>query len=406
MNLLETLPPALDEKVRRELQPREHIVWLGRPMPRFFTLKSTPAFLMGLLWTGMSLFMASSAVVNKLPTLRLDGPPLIPLLGLLLVLPGLGMICAPLWAYLRGTRTVYVITDRRAITFDAGWRTAIRSYYPEELQSMVPDENGDGTGSVVFGERLVPESDGSRTQLEVGFLNIRGMARVTHLLRSLAESPVETWAEPPPPPVPEVRHVDFESYVGTIVGSLFVLAMAIAFCAHAFDAIRLGRQSLTWPSVAGVVEVSKLKVSDDSDDGTKYRPDIRYSFVYQGYAHTGDRVRCAMLWQEDARTFDAVMAKYPVQQAVSVYVNPHNPSEAVLEPGVSEDAWRWLEITAVGVSIVIVIWTLCALAACGVFTRPPARAKVVKPEPHRPPGPVKRFGTRRFPRPAAPPQAE
>ena len=119
-----------------------------------------------------------------------EGFDLFPLFGIPFVLIGLGMLSSPLWAYRKALQTVYVITDRRAITFDGGWSTTIRSYPPEKLQEIYRKEKRDGSGDVIIARRAWRDSDGDRRSEELGFLRIRDPKEIEQMLRTLAEQAV------------------------------------------------------------------------------------------------------------------------------------------------------------------------------------------------------------------------
>ena len=182
----------LDERVQRELESGEHIQWMEQPIPRYFTAASTVAFLFAIPWTAFAIFWICGASGFKLPDLSNGWFNLFPLFGLPFVLAGLGMLSAPLWSRRKALKTVYVITDRRAITFDAGWTTTIRSYAPDQLQKIYRKEKRDGSGDVVLGQRVVAGSEGGQQTQDLGFLNVRDPKSVEQMLKKLAEQGAES----------------------------------------------------------------------------------------------------------------------------------------------------------------------------------------------------------------------
>jgi hypothetical protein len=182
-----TIPQELEEKVRREVEAGEHILWMQQPIPRYFTAMSIGTFMFAIPWTAFAVFWTCGASGFKLPDFSKGGFSLFPLFGLPFVLIGIGMLSTPLWAYRKASKTVYVITDRRAITFDAGWTTTIRSYFPDKLQNIHRKEKRNGTGDVVLGQRIWSGSEGGQQTQDLGFLNIRDPKTVEQMLRKLAE---------------------------------------------------------------------------------------------------------------------------------------------------------------------------------------------------------------------------
>jgi len=123
----------------------------------------------------------------KMPDFSKGGFSFFPLFGLPFVLIGIGMLSSPFWTHRKAFKTVYAITDRRAITFDAGWTTTIRSYTPNRLQDVYRKEKRDGAGDVVLGQRVWQGSEGGQQSQDLGFLNIRDPKTVEQMLRKLAE---------------------------------------------------------------------------------------------------------------------------------------------------------------------------------------------------------------------------
>ena len=97
------------------------------------------------------------------------------------------MLSSPLWAHRKSLSTVYVITDRRAITIDGAWSTTIRSYLPEKLTDIYRKEHKNGTGDVIISRHAWKDLDGDRQTQELGFLRIPNAKSVETLLKELAE---------------------------------------------------------------------------------------------------------------------------------------------------------------------------------------------------------------------------
>lgn len=182
-----TISRELEDKVKRELDSGERVLWMEQPIPRYFTAMSTGTFLFAIPWTAFAIFWICGASGFKVPDFSKGGFSFFPLFGVPFVLIGIGLLSAPLWTYRKAFKTVYVITDRRAITFDAGWTTTIRSYPPDRLLNTYRREKRDGSGDVVLGQRVWSGSEGEQQSMDLGFLNIRDPKTVETMLRKLAE---------------------------------------------------------------------------------------------------------------------------------------------------------------------------------------------------------------------------
>lgn len=182
-----SIPRKLQTRVDHELDAGERIQWIGMPMPRCFTPASTFAFLFAVPWTAFAVFWMYGAAGFQISDFK-EGVDLFPLFGVPFVLIGLGMLSSPLWAYRKSLKTVYVITDRRAITFDGGWSTTIRSYPPSKLTDIYRKEKRNGSGDVVISRKAWRDSDGDHQSEELGFLRIQNPKQVESMLNKLAES--------------------------------------------------------------------------------------------------------------------------------------------------------------------------------------------------------------------------
>ncbi len=179
------IPKILQDKVNRELNTNERIQWIDMPVPRFFTPVSTGAFFFGIPWTAFALFWTAGAALST------DNGPglfsLFPMFGLPFILIGFGMLSSPIWAYKKALKTVYVITDSRAITFEGGKSSTIRSYSPDKLQNIYRKERKDGSGDVIINVKDWRNSDGDSRSEELGFLRIKKPKEVEKKLKKLAE---------------------------------------------------------------------------------------------------------------------------------------------------------------------------------------------------------------------------
>lgn len=177
----------LNDAIGRELQPGETVAFVESPEPRFFTTASTAAFVFAIPWTLFALFWIAGASGFKLPEFK-NGFDLFPLFGIPFVLIGFAMLSSPIWAYRNAFKTAYVITDRRAITFVGGFRTTIRSFFPEDLGGMHRSERSDGSGDVIIGTTTRRDSDGDPHSTHYGFLGVADAKATEDRLRVLAVS--------------------------------------------------------------------------------------------------------------------------------------------------------------------------------------------------------------------------
>ena len=158
--------------------------------PPFFTAASIASVLFAIPWTSFSIFWMWGALGFKLPDLRegLQPQHLFALFGLPFVLSGFGMLSSPAWVWQAARKTVYFVTDKRAISIEGGWSTTIRSYFPDQLKDVYRKERADGTGDVIILIKRWKDSDGDDRSEEIGFLRVRNPREVENILKRLAQN--------------------------------------------------------------------------------------------------------------------------------------------------------------------------------------------------------------------------
>ena len=184
------IPKELRRKIDDELQPGEPVRWVEQPIPRFFTADSIESVLLGIPWTSFSIFGTWYTLGYKLPDLREGLQPqyLSALYIMLFVLIGFGMLSSPIWVWQAARKTVYLVTDKRAISIQGGWSTTIRSYLPDQLKDVYRKERVDGTGDVIIAIRRWKDSEGDQRSEEIGFLGVRSPRGVENMLRQLVQN--------------------------------------------------------------------------------------------------------------------------------------------------------------------------------------------------------------------------
>ena len=189
-----TISRKLNDAVERELEPGEKVTFIETPQPRFFTTASTGAFLFAIPWTLFALFWMAGAAGFKIPDFK-NGFDLFPFFGVPFVLIGFAMLSSPIWAYRNAFKTVYVITDRRAISFVGGFRTTIRSFFPDDLGDLYRTERSDGSGDVIIGTTTKRDSDGDAHSTPYGFLGVENAKTTEDRLRQLAATKLAPCAD-------------------------------------------------------------------------------------------------------------------------------------------------------------------------------------------------------------------
>jgi len=107
-----------------------------------------------------------------------------------------------------------------------------------------------------------------------------------------------------------------------------------------FQQRREAGESASWPATQGKIvlsAVTETTTTDNSNDGTWtertfYFPKVRYEYSVLGKTYTGDRIAFgASKGFSTIAGAEKVLERYPEDATVTVYYNPNNPADAVLE---------------------------------------------------------------------------
>lgn len=179
------LDPALRDLAEAELRGDERVAWAGQPVFRWLSAGVLVPTLFAVPFTGFAVFwiVGAAYVTSTSPAGR--GPwSLFPLFGIPFVLIGFGLFTTPYWLARSMRRTVYLVTDRRAIVL--GGRlfggTRSRSFEPDQVARMERNERGDGSGDLIFEVRTQRRGTDVST-VRHGFLSVARVREVEDVLR-------------------------------------------------------------------------------------------------------------------------------------------------------------------------------------------------------------------------------
>lgn len=129
-----------------------------------------------------------------------------------------------------------------------------------------------------------------------------------------------------------------------IWGSVFALIGAVLLLLGGWSA-KLGFETTRWPQVAATVVNSKISVIEDRNRNSRHQPrdslylTVAYVYEFGGREYTaGGRERGVFGLENQAQTRTLEASLNPGLK-VTVAVNPDDPAEAYLAPGVSSMAY-------------------------------------------------------------------
>ncbi len=175
---LTELSNKMQSTVQDELESGERVMWLQQPLPSTFVRAALPVVLFAIPWTAFAVFWMHGASAGGTSFM---------LFGVPFVLVGVGMLSSPLLGVRRARRTVYVVTDRRAIIFAGGLSTTVRSFDPEALDGYTKNQRGGGAGDLIFGPEYNVNSTGQRglRNWQNGFFGVPDVREAEKFVKAL-----------------------------------------------------------------------------------------------------------------------------------------------------------------------------------------------------------------------------
>ena len=115
-----------------------------------------------------------------------------------------------------------------------------------------------------------------------------------------------------------------------IVGS-WILVKGLAMCLKA-------HHSKTWDVVSCTIERSSIDEERDSEGDLLFEAKIGYHYVYRGEQFSGDKIYFGYSGSSEKEDSSLLVSAFPKGQEFRAYINPKNPKDAVLIPGIKQFA--------------------------------------------------------------------
>ncbi|MEM1095634.1 MAG: hypothetical protein AAGJ10_13625 [Bacteroidota bacterium] len=189
---MENLPDRLLTVIRSEIPDDETILWAGQPSEWEASKGGWPIFLFSIPWTLFAVFWMFAAAGFGMPNFA-DGTGFFALFGIPFVLVGLFMLASPFLLSRSARNTVYVVTDQRALIFTGKDTVSVKTYTPDEFDSLDRTIKADGTGSVLFKDPPKKTSKNNTVDVKLGshgFFGIPDAQYVYDTLRGLQDTAV------------------------------------------------------------------------------------------------------------------------------------------------------------------------------------------------------------------------
>jgi hypothetical protein len=178
-------------RAQSELQSGESLYWTGTADPTRTAISALPAAIFGIPFAGFALFWMNTAFhatdsMHKSSNNALTKSfTVFPIFGLPFLLIGLGIVLAPLWAYLKGRSTVYAVTNQRIMVITGGNSRSVKSYTPADIVGVEHRERPDGSGDIVIQTAGTMRTNNSVSQIKVALCGIPNVKQVAQQVLAL-----------------------------------------------------------------------------------------------------------------------------------------------------------------------------------------------------------------------------
>jgi hypothetical protein len=186
-------PGQLLTLLRRELRAGEQLLWAGQPHPWTSGRRGFVVYLFAVPWTAFALFWEAMALAGWMSergpqsTIEWGAGIAMPLFGLPFIAIGIAMLSAPWWMAAAARRTIFGVTDQRAIALTLWRRLKVRSVDGRAMGPISRVETRSGLGSLSIETGSHRDSDGDRVTDKFELDAIEDVAKVEELLRRVAD---------------------------------------------------------------------------------------------------------------------------------------------------------------------------------------------------------------------------
>lgn len=178
-------------RAQSELQSGETLYWTGTADPSRAAISALPAAIFGIPFAGFALFWtsqayhATSTLTRSANNSFVNGFKVFPIFGLPFLLVGLGIVLAPLWAFLKAGSTVYAVTNQRVMIISGNTSRAVKSITSADIAGVDHRERPDGSGDIAIQTTGLMRSNNSVSQIKVALLGVPNVKQVVQQVMAL-----------------------------------------------------------------------------------------------------------------------------------------------------------------------------------------------------------------------------
>jgi len=132
---------------------------------------------------------------------------------------------------------------------------------------------------------------------------------------------------------PEIRNLRKGMIIVILISSIFII-LGFWFCFEGIKDCLKAYNSRKWDAGTCTILQSKL-VAERNDDGIMmFETTVEYQYVYKGKKYTGDKIYFGYDSSKDQEESSILYRSLTGGKRTEVFINPKNPQEAILIPGI------------------------------------------------------------------------
>ncbi len=96
-----------------------------------------------------------------------------------------------------------------------------------------------------------------------------------------------------------------------------------------------GHASRSWPPTMCTIRRSYVQVTTDRQNAKSMMPIVEYEYQFNGEDLKGSQIRYGTIGRGTRAGCEKILQPYPEGASVQLFVNPEDPKDCALEPGMS-----------------------------------------------------------------------
>lgn len=137
--------------------------------------------------------------------------------------------------------------------------------------------------------------------------------------------------------------------------TIICAAFGVASTGYGLHQRRKMRASENWQGTTGTIRFAGIRENKDSDS-IEYEVWLDYEYVAGGAKYMGNRIELGRRTYLRKRRAERELDRYPVHSSVTVFFNPENPKEAVLERKATDNpAYLVMGIFMLGFAVALLV---------------------------------------------------